>query len=157
MITVLSFSFLIRDLKDGRGKNLFLSCVSDVVMESREASWKCIDCHSVITSFFFVFSISLKCSWGKSYPIILERYNVAAGSLYLSCAEASQLISSCLLFQPGCVDKFAADIDLIGFVAGEAEEKGLFEDAVRLYDLSGVCMYYCTSTVTHDLWSFSRS
>ena len=32
----LSLSFSLRTLKDGQEKNLFLSCVSDLVTESRE-------------------------------------------------------------------------------------------------------------------------
>ena len=41
--------------------------------------------------------------------------------------------------KPGCVDKFQKDTsEVISFVADEAEKKGLFEDAVRLYDLAKV-------------------
>lgn len=43
----------------------------------------------------------------------------------------------------GCVDKFQADpsetAEVICFVAEEAEEKGLYEDAIKLYDLAKVC------------------
>ena len=46
-----------------------------------------------------------------------------------------------LLFveQPGAVDKFLDDIErVIELVAKDTEEKGLFEDAVKLYDLAKV-------------------
>ena len=40
----------------------------------------------------------------------------------------------------GCVHKFQSDTSqVISFVAEEAEEKGLYEDAIRLYDLAQVC------------------
>lgn len=39
--------------------------------------------------------------------------------------------------KPGCVDKFKDDTQVvIEFVATKAEQKGLYEDAVRLYDLA---------------------
>jgi len=48
------------------------------------------------------------------------------------------LISSFLL-QPGVIDKFAGDTRIIiSKVALEAENKGLFEEAVRLYELAKV-------------------
>ena len=41
--------------------------------------------------------------------------------------------------KPGAVDKFLRDSSaLTGFVAGQAEAQGLYEDAVRLYDLCKV-------------------
>lgn len=43
------------------------------------------------------------------------------------------------LFQPGVIDKFAGDTRaIISKVALEAENKGLFEEAVRLYELAKV-------------------
>ena len=40
--------------------------------------------------------------------------------------------------KPGCLDKFQKDSSaIISFVASEAEGRGLYEDAVRLYDLAG--------------------
>ena len=45
--------------------------------------------------------------------------------------------------KPGCVDKFQSDTSVvIRFVAQRVEEKGLYEDAVHLYDLAkvSVCM-----------------
>ncbi|KAL5467639.1 hypothetical protein EMCRGX_G031900 [Ephydatia muelleri] len=39
--------------------------------------------------------------------------------------------------KPGCVDKFKDDTqDVVEFVAMKAEQKGLYEDAIRLYDLA---------------------
>ena len=41
--------------------------------------------------------------------------------------------------KPGCIEKFQKDTsEVISFVAAEAEAKGLYEDAVRLYDLAKV-------------------
>ena len=49
--------------------------------------------------------------------------------------------------KPGCVDKFKDDTqDVVEFVAMKAEQKGLYEDAIRLYDLAkaGVaCLWDC--------------
>lgn len=45
--------------------------------------------------------------------------------------------------KPGCVHKFQSDTSqIISFVAEEAEGKGLYEDAIRLYDLAQVCNLY---------------
>lgn len=42
-------------------------------------------------------------------------------------------------FQPGVIDKFAGDTRaIITKVASEAENKGLFEEAVKLYELAKV-------------------
>jgi hypothetical protein len=39
----------------------------------------------------------------------------------------------------GCIDKFQGDVeDIIEMVAKDTEEKGLFEEAARLYDLAKV-------------------
>ena len=44
------------------------------------------------------------------------------------------------LFQPGVIDKFHLDTEaIIELVARDSENKGLLEDAVRLYDLAKVC------------------
>ena len=41
--------------------------------------------------------------------------------------------------QPGAIDKFHGDTQkVIEVVARDSESKGLFEDAVRLYDLASV-------------------
>ena len=48
--------------------------------------------------------------------------------------------------KPGAVDRFLRDTSqLIGFVASQAEKQGLYEDAIRLYDLGKVCVcvYVC--------------
>lgn len=84
----LEYFYRLSGLQDGRDKDLFLSCVSDLTMESRE------------------FEMLL----GKIQPD-----------------------GSC---KPGCIDKFGSQVDIVGFIAVEAEEKGLFEDSVRLYDLA---------------------
>ena len=43
------------------------------------------------------------------------------------------------MFQPGAIDKFKLDTQrIIELVAKDTEDKGLFEDAVRLYDLAKV-------------------
>ena len=43
------------------------------------------------------------------------------------------------MFQPGAIDKFKLDTQkIIELVAKNTEDKGLFEDAVRLYDLAQV-------------------
>ena len=53
--------------------------------------------------------------------------------------------------KPGCVDKFKDDTqDVVEFVAMKAEQKGLYEDAIRLYDLAkaGVtCLWDCRCVV----------
>ena len=42
-------------------------------------------------------------------------------------------------FQPGAIDRFLGDAQkVIEVVAKDTEEKGLFEDAVKLYDLAKV-------------------
>ena len=42
-------------------------------------------------------------------------------------------------FQPGAIDKFMKDTQkVIELVAKDTEEKGLFEEAVKLYDLAKV-------------------
>lgn len=43
--------------------------------------------------------------------------------------------------KPGAVDKFLQDSsELTGFVARQAEIQGLYEDAIRLYDLCKVVL-----------------
>lgn len=44
--------------------------------------------------------------------------------------------------QPGVIDKFTSDTKLIiNKVASAAENKGLFEEAAKLYDLAKVNMF----------------
>ncbi|ESO86520.1 hypothetical protein LOTGIDRAFT_179365 [Lottia gigantea] len=82
----LQYFYFLRNLK---GENLFISCVSELVLETRE------------------FEMLL----GK-----LER-------------DGSR--------KPGAIDKFKIDTHkIIKHVAEDTETKGLFEDAIRLYDLS---------------------
>ncbi|OWF34740.1 Nuclear pore complex protein Nup93 [Mizuhopecten yessoensis] len=70
----LQYFYFLRDLRSGQGENLFMSCVSELVLETRE---------------------------------------------------------------PGAIDKFHGDTQkIIELVAKDTESKGLFEDAVRLYDLA---------------------
>lgn len=53
----------------------------------------------------------------------------------------------CESFQPGVIDKFAGDTRaIITKVASEAENKGLFEEAVKLYELGKV-----SETMTQEL------
>ena len=43
------------------------------------------------------------------------------------------------LFQPGAIDKFCQDTDkIIEMVARDTEAKGMFEEAISLYDLARV-------------------
>lgn len=49
------------------------------------------------------------------------------------------LVFVCESLQPGVIDKFAGDTRaIITKVASEAENKGLFEEAVKLYELAKV-------------------
>ena len=49
-------------------------------------------------------------------------------------------------FQPGAIDKFHVDTQkIIELVARDTESKGAFEDAVRLYDLAKVNLFYLFS------------
>uniref|UniRef100_A0A8C0JZY0 Nuclear pore complex protein Nup93 n=1 Tax=Canis lupus dingo TaxID=286419 RepID=A0A8C0JZY0_CANLU len=89
----LQYFYFLRDEKDSQGENMFLRCVSELVIESRE----------VITSL---------CT-----SLLLPLHN-------LSC-------------QPGVIDKFTSDTKpIINKVASVAENKGLFEEAAKLYDLA---------------------
>ena len=52
---------------------------------------------------------------------------------------------TCIIsIQPGAIDKFEVDTQrIIEIVARDTEDKGAFEDAVRLYDLAKViCLYH---------------
>ena len=78
-------------MRGTQDRDLFSTCVSELVMESRE------------------FEMLL----GKIQP------------------DGSR--------KPGCIEKFQKDTsEVISFVAAEVEGKGLYEDAVRLYDLAKV-------------------
>ncbi|XP_052062169.1 nuclear pore complex protein Nup93-like [Mytilus californianus] len=85
----LQYFYFLRDLKTAQGENFFMSCVSELVLDTRE------------------FEMLL----GK-----IERDGTK---------------------RPGAIDKFHGDTHkIIDLVAKDTEAKGLFEDAVRLYDLA---------------------
>ncbi|MGH0132388.1 UNVERIFIED_CONTAM: hypothetical protein FKN15_049214, partial [Acipenser sinensis] len=78
-----------RNEKDSQGENMFMRCVSELVIESRE------------------------------FDMLLGRLE----------KDGSR--------KPGVIDKFAGDTRaIISTVAREAENKGLFEEAVKLYELA---------------------
>uniref|UniRef100_A0A7N6FDG1 Nuclear pore complex protein Nup93 n=1 Tax=Anabas testudineus TaxID=64144 RepID=A0A7N6FDG1_ANATE len=84
----LQYFYFLRNEKDSQGENMFMRCVSELVIESREVS-------------------KLLSHRG------LEK------------------------IPPGVIDKFAGDTRaIISKVALEAENKGLFEEAVKLYELA---------------------
>uniref|UniRef100_A0A674PP45 Nuclear pore complex protein Nup93 n=1 Tax=Takifugu rubripes TaxID=31033 RepID=A0A674PP45_TAKRU len=85
----LQYFYFLRNEKDSQGENMFLRCVSELVIESRE------------------------------FDMLLGRLE----------KDGSR--------KPGVIDKFAGDTRaIISKVALEAENKGLFEEAVRLYELA---------------------
>ncbi len=71
-----------------------------------------------------------------------ELFNMCVSELVMESREFELLLGR---MQPdstvkaGCVHKFQSDTSqVISFVAVEAEAKGLYEDAIRLYDLAKV-------------------
>jgi len=87
----LQYFYFLRGMKGGRSENLFMSCVGELVLESRE-------------------------------------FDLLLGQLMQDGTRA-----------PGLVDKFGGLVDtgtIIELVARDSEERGLLEDAVRLYDLA---------------------
>uniref|UniRef100_A0A665TEG3 Nuclear pore complex protein Nup93 n=1 Tax=Echeneis naucrates TaxID=173247 RepID=A0A665TEG3_ECHNA len=87
----LQYFYFLRNEKDSQGENMFMRCVSELVIESRE------------------------------FDMLLGRLE----------KDGSR--------KPGVIDKFAGDTRaIISKVALEAENKGLFEEAVRLYELAKV-------------------
>uniref|UniRef100_A0A7N8XM50 Nuclear pore complex protein Nup93 n=1 Tax=Mastacembelus armatus TaxID=205130 RepID=A0A7N8XM50_9TELE len=85
----LQYFYFLRNEKDSQGENMFMRCVSELVIESRE------------------------------FDMLLGRLE----------KDGSR--------KPGVIDKFAGDTKgIISKVAQEAENKGLFEEAVRLYELA---------------------
>ncbi|XP_056137865.1 nuclear pore complex protein Nup93 isoform X2 [Lampris incognitus] len=85
----LQYFYFLRNEKDTQGENMFMRCVSELVIESRE------------------------------FDMLLGRLE----------KDGSR--------KPGVIDKFAGDTRaIISKVALEAENKGLFEEAVKLYDLA---------------------
>ncbi|MCJ8733278.1 hypothetical protein PDJAM_G00221470 [Pangasius djambal] len=84
----LQYFYFLRNEKDNQGENMFMRCVSELVIESRE------------------------------FDMLLGRLE----------KDGSR--------KPGVIDKFAGDTRaIITKVASEAENKGLFEEAVKLYEL----------------------
>ena len=87
----LQYFYFLREMKGGQGDNLFMSCVGELVLESRE-------------------------------------FDLLLGTLMADGSRA-----------PGLVDKFGGLVDttdIIDMVARDSEERGLLEDAVKLYDLA---------------------
>uniref|UniRef100_A0A4W4HFK4 Nuclear pore complex protein Nup93 n=1 Tax=Electrophorus electricus TaxID=8005 RepID=A0A4W4HFK4_ELEEL len=85
----LQYFYFLRNEKDSQGENMFMRCVSELVIESRE------------------------------FDVLLGRLE----------KDGSR--------KPGVIDKFTGDTQaIISKVASEAENKGLFEEAVRLYELA---------------------
>ncbi|XP_057349188.1 nuclear pore complex protein Nup93 isoform X3 [Manis pentadactyla] len=85
----LQYFYFLRDEKDSQGENMFLRCVSELVIESRE------------------------------FDMILGKLE----------NDGSR--------KPGVIDKFTSDTKpIIDKVASVAENKGLFEEAAKLYDLA---------------------
>ncbi|XP_041125050.1 nuclear pore complex protein Nup93-like isoform X1 [Polyodon spathula] len=85
----LQYFYFLRNEKDSQGESMFMRCVSELVIESRE------------------------------FDMLLGRLE----------KDGSR--------KPGVIDKFAGDTRaIISTVAQEAENKGLFEEAVKLYELA---------------------
>ncbi|XP_063801480.1 nuclear pore complex protein Nup93 [Pseudophryne corroboree] len=85
----LQYFYFLRNERDSREKNMFLRCVSELVIESRE-------------------------------------FDMLLGKLEKDGTR-----------KPGAIDKFTRDTKpIIGEVAAVAEQKGLFEEAAKLYDLA---------------------
>uniref|UniRef100_A0A671S1G8 Nuclear pore complex protein Nup93 n=1 Tax=Sinocyclocheilus anshuiensis TaxID=1608454 RepID=A0A671S1G8_9TELE len=85
----LQYFYFLRNEKDSQGENMFMRCVSELVIESRE------------------------------FDMLLGRLE----------KDGSR--------KPGVIDKFAGDTRaIITKVASEAENKRLFEEAVKLYELA---------------------
>ncbi|CAN2389518.1 nuclear pore complex assembly [Pristimantis euphronides] len=85
----LQYFYFLRNEKDSQDKNMFLRCVSELVIESRE-------------------------------------FDMLLGKLEKDGTR-----------KPGAIDKFTRDTNpIISEVASVAEQKGLFEEAAKLYDLA---------------------
>ena len=84
-----------RSLKDSQGENLFVKCLSELVIETRE-------------------------------------FEALLGRLDRNGTR-----------RPGAVDKFQTNTQkIIETVARDTEAKGLFEEALKLYDLAGVSVLF---------------
>ena len=56
--------------------------------------------------------------------------------------------------RPGVVDKFLSDSsELTAFVAVQAESQGLYEDAVRLYDLCKVISDFTSQSIIINVYN----
>lgn len=85
----LQYFFLLRGMKGPHGEDLFMSCISELVLETRE------------------------------FEMLLGRLE----------QDGSR--------KPGCIDKFHKDTQrIIEIVAKDSAEKGLSEEAVKLFDLA---------------------
>lgn len=87
----LQYFYFLRGMKGGKSDNLFMSCVGELVLESRE-------------------------------------FDLLLGQLMSDGSRS-----------PGLVDNFGGLVDagaIIQLVARDSEDRGLLEDAVRLYDLA---------------------
>jgi len=87
----LQYFYFLRGMKGGKSENLFMSCVGELVLESRE-------------------------------------FDLLLGQLMPDGSRS-----------PGLVDNFGGLVDagaIIQLVARDSEDRGLLEDAVRLYDLA---------------------
>ena len=67
-------------------------------------------------------------------------------SCFFICVSIEAILILYLLLtflQPGAIDKFHGDTQkIIEMVAKDTENKGLFEDAVKLYDLAKVTFQF---------------
>ncbi|KAK3744462.1 hypothetical protein QZH41_012886 [Actinostola sp. cb2023] len=88
----LQYFYLLRGIKRPHGEDLFMSCVSELVLETRE------------------------------FEMLLGRLE----------PDGTR--------KPGCIDKFQKNKNdtqrIIELVAKDSDEKGLFEEAIKLYDLA---------------------
>ena len=78
-------------------------------------------------------------------PLQQDLFNVCVSELVMESQEFEMILGKIQpdgSRKPGCIDKFQKETSsVIDFVAQEAEEKGLYEDAIRLYDLAKVCLF----------------
>ncbi|XP_054706353.1 nuclear pore complex protein Nup93-like [Uloborus diversus] len=85
----LQYFYILRDMKSNRNINLFMACISELVLETKE------------------------------YEMLLGKIEPDG------CRK------------PGAIDKFLIDTQtIIEIVATDSENKGLYEDAIKLYDLA---------------------
>ena len=81
-----------------------------------------------------------------------DQFNICVSELVMESREFEMLLGRVQpdgSVKPGCADKFQDDTsEVISFVAEEAEGKGLYEDAIMLYDLAKVCVCVWEGGVT---------